>query len=218
MACPPRNTLRARRVGLVGLFLVTAWVLLAGNAVAAPPASSAAQVPLRIELLDTDSRAHVTVDGGGVVLPPDGRAARFLIHFTLPVSQDEDSSWQLRFSRVAVDELHVSRGQWQPGGQSYYHPAREDGLFPMAFLQTLPRDWSGPISVQVRARANQLTTLRPQVVRTLYGQQQDQRSLALAISLYASILVLALVAISLLFGARELAFLSFLSFMAPRCC
>ena len=215
MACPPRNALCPRRAGLVGLLLaITAWILLASNALATPPTPSAAQVPLRIELLDADSRAHVTVDGGGVVLPTDGRPARFLLHFSLPASQDEDPSWQLRFNRVAVDELHLSRGPWRPEAQSYYHPAPQDGLFPMAFLQALPGDWSGTTKVEVLARSTQLATLRPQVVSALYGQQQDQRSLALAVALYASILVLALVAISLLFGARELAFLSFLSFMA----
>ncbi|NDK40095.1 diguanylate cyclase [Pseudoxanthomonas gei] len=217
MACPPAEAAATMARHLLARLLpaIAVWLMLACNVHEALPGSvSATHVPVRIELLDTDARSHVSVDGGGVVLPTNGRPARFLLHFTLPASRDEDPSWQLRFNRVAVDELHLSNGQWRPAAQSYYHPLPQDGLFPMAFLQTLPRDWSGETTVEVQARSTQLATLRPQVVRTLYGQQQDQRSLALAVTLYACILVLALVAVSLLFGARELAFLSLLSFMA----
>ena len=43
---------------------------------------------------------------------------------------------------------------------------------------------------------------------------RDRGNLAIAFTLYASVLVLAVVAMSLLLGARELSFLSFLAFMA----
>lgn len=188
--------------------------LLAGCGGAAFAAASALQLPVRMELLDTDSRAHASADGKGVVLPADGRPARFRLHFLLPPVQEGGSPWQLRFNRAAIDELVLSRAQWRPPAQSYYYPLAHDGLLPMAFTQSLPYGWSGAVSVDVQARSDQLATLRPQLMHPALGQEYDQRSLALAVAIYAGVAVLALVALSLLAAARELAFTSFLWFMA----
>ncbi|MET0893728.1 MAG: hypothetical protein ABWY01_09210, partial [Pseudoxanthomonas sp.] len=60
--------------GLLARFVpaIALSLLLACNVHAASPGSvSAAQVPVRIELLDTAARSHVSVDGRGVVLPTD---------------------------------------------------------------------------------------------------------------------------------------------------
>ncbi len=204
-----------RRIPRLGAgALLALALLLAGSIGAAFASPPALQVPVRIELLDTDSRAHVSVDGAGVVLPANGRQARFRLHFVLPVVPEGESPWQLRFNRAALDELRLSRASWRPPAQSYYYPLAHDGWLPMAFNQALPNGWRGEVTVDVEARADQLVTLRPQVLRTALGQENDQRLLALAVALYASVLVLALVALSLLAGARELAFISFLCFMA----
>ncbi|MEO6519559.1 MAG: diguanylate cyclase [Pseudoxanthomonas sp.] len=202
-----------RRRGLAA-FAVLVLCLLAGCGGAAFAAASALQLPVRIELLGTGSRAHASADGKGVVLPADGRPARFRLHFLLPPVQEGGSPWQLRFNRAAIDELALSRAQWRPPAQSYYYPLAHDGLLPMAFTQSLPYGWSGAVSVDVQARSDQLATLRPQLMHPALGQEYDQRSLALAVAIYAGVAVLALVALSLLAAARELAFTSFLWFMA----
>ncbi|HYM87325.1 MAG TPA: hypothetical protein VET30_11415, partial [Pseudoxanthomonas sp.] len=157
-----------------------AWSLLLALALAgdlhaeAPAAMPSLKVPVRIELLDTDSRAHVNVAGDGVVLPADGRPARFRLHFALPLVQGDSSPWQLRFNRAPVDGLRLSRAEWKPPAQSYYYPRAHDGLLPMAFMQSLPTGWSGETTLDVEARASQLATLRPQVVRMAFGHERDQ--------------------------------------------
>ena len=200
------------------LCLAQAWVGIALAQDAAwqetAAAPTALQVPVRIELLDTDLRAHLSVDGKGVVLPSDGRVARFRLHFELPALNVNQSPWQLRINRAAIDQLLFQSGDWQPPVQSYYRPLPHDGLLPMAFTQVLPGQWSGSTTLDVTARSDQLATLRPEVVRMSLGNEQDKQDLAIAIALYAATVVLALVALSLFFGARELAFLSFLIFMA----
>ena len=166
-----------------------------------------------MELLDTDLRAHLSMDGSGVVLPPDGRPARFRVRFHLPEPDPDGSPWQLRFNRVELKELRLQAPGWQPPAQDFFHPLPHDGLLPMAFEQTLPAGWHGPVSVEVVAATDLARTLRPQVMRMALGQEQDKRALAVVVALYASVLVLAVVAVSLFLGARELAFLSFLVFM-----
>lgn len=189
-------------------------VLLVAGAVHAQSVNDNGQVAVSIELLDADMRAYVSVDGAGVVLPRDGQPAQFRLHFSLPAPDPQLPQWQLRFNRVELNELRSSAPGWRPEVQSFFHPASGDGLFPMSFQQALPVQWSGPQSVDVVASSDLLRTLRPQVVRLGRGHEQDQRNLAIAVTLYASVLVLAVVAMSLLLGARELSFLSFLAFMA----
>ena len=189
-------------------------IVLAAGALQAQPGRDSGQVAVTIELLDADMRAHVSVDGAGVVLPRDGRPAHFRLHFSLPAPDPALTQWQLRFNRVEVDELRSSAPGWQPEPQSFFRPGSEDGLLPMSFQQGLPVEWSGAQTIDVVASSELLRTLRPQVVRLAQGHEQDKRNLAIAVTLYASVLVLAVVAMSLLLGARELSFLSFLAFMA----
>ncbi len=193
------------------LWLLPGWVF--GQAQPSDK-TVALQVPVRIELLDAGLNAHLSVDGKGVVLPSDGRATRFRLHFELPGLNVDQSPWQLRFNRAAIDELALQAEAWHPSPQSYYRPSPHDGLLPMAFVQGLPGHWSGVRFVDVTARGDQLATLRPQVMRMALGVELDKRNLAIAMALYAAIIVLALVALSLFFGIREIAFLSFMVFMA----
>ncbi len=218
MPCPPGSsammTFLLRRMRGLGAGACLVLSLLAGYSGAVFASAPVLQLPVRIELLDTDARAHASVDGKGVVLPADGRPARFRLHFLLPAVEEGGTPWQLRFNRAAIDELVLARAQWRPPAQSYYYPQAHDGLLPMAFTQSLPYGWSGAVSVEVHARSDQLATLRPQLMHPSLGQEYDQRSLALAVAIYAGVAVLALVALCLLAGARELAFISFLWFMA----
>lgn len=194
-----------------------AWACIGATLAASPaPLGDAAQVraPFAIEMLDQDMRAHVSLDGGGVVLPRDGREARFRLDFTLPAYEQGASPWQLRFNRVELKQLRLSAPGWQPEALSFFYPSAQDGLLPMAFQQDLPAQWTGPVSVEVVASTELMRTLRPQVVRASMGTEHDKRQLAIAVTLYASMLVLAVVALSLMLGARELSFLSLLGFVA----
>ena len=204
--------LRLLAWGLLVLSATVAWngIALAAQTSVAP----ALEVPVSLQLLDTQPRAHLSLDGGGVVLPPEGSPARFRLSFDLPSRNPDESPWQLRFNRVELKELRLQAPGWHPPAQDFFRPQPHDGLLPMAFSQTLPAHWRGPVSVDVTASTELARTLRPQVVRMALGAEQDKRALAVAIALYACMLVLAIVAVSLCLGARELAFLSFLAFVS----
>lgn len=197
--------------GLLVLSLTLAWE---GIAHAQGSVAPALEIPVALELLDAQPRAHLSLDGRGVVLPPEGSPARFRLRFDLPSRGPDESPWQLRFNRVELKELRLQTPGWRPPVQDFFHPQPHDGLLPMAFSQTLPAHWRGPVSIDVTASSELARTLRPQVVRMALGAEQDKRELAVAVALYACMLVLAIVAISLCLGARELAFLSFLAFVS----
>lgn len=203
--------LRLLAWGLLVLAATVAWNGIAGAQTSVAPAL---EVPVSLQLLDAQPRAHLSLDGGGVVLPPEGSPARFRLSFDLPSRNPDGSPWQLRFNRIELKELQLQAPGWYPPAQDFFRPQPHDGLLPMAFSQTLPAHWRGPVSVDVTASTELARTLRPQVVRMALGAEQDKRTLAVAIALYACMLVLAIVAISLCLGARELAFLSFLAFVS----
>ncbi|MET1163269.1 MAG: hypothetical protein ABWY48_12110, partial [Pseudoxanthomonas sp.] len=222
MRCLPQGD-----AGLYGLpgsvtrLLAWALVLLSGMAcrdgVAGATQSAAApalEIPVTLELLDAQPRGHLSLDGGGVVLPAEGSPARFRVHFDLPARDPDESLWQLRFNRVELKKLQLQASGWHPPAQDFFHPQPHDGLLPMAFSQTLPAHWHGPVSVDVTASTDLARTLRAQVVRVPLGAEQDKKELAVAVALYASMSILAFVAIALYLGARQRAFLSFLAFVS----
>ena len=203
-----------RRLLAWGLFVLCAtpaWQV--GVLAAQTPVAPALEIPVSLQLLDVQPRAHLSLDGGGVVLPTDGSPARFRLSFDLPSRSQDDSPWQLRFNRIELKTLQLHAPGWRPPTQDFFRPQPDDGLLPMAFSQTLPAHWRGQVSVDVIASTDLARTLRPQVVRMTLGAERDKRELAVAVALYASMLVLAFVAISLYLGARQLAFLSFLAFV-----
>ena len=204
--------LRLLAWGLLILSATVAWdgIARATQASVAP----ALEIPVSLQLLDTQPRAHISLDGHGVVLPPDGSRARFRLSFDLPSRSPDESPWQVRFNRVELKELRLQAPDWHPPAQDFFRPLPHDGLLPMAFSQTLPAHWRGPVSVEVTASTELARTLRPQVVRMALAAEQDKRTLAVAIALYACMLVLAIVAVSLSLGARELAFVSFLALVS----
>jgi len=220
MRCLPRGNPWWHGVWRMSLRLLALGLVLSGPLVwdslraAQTSVAPALEIPVALELLDPQPRAHLSLDGGGVVLPPDGSPARFRLSFDLPDRGPDDSPWQLRFNRVELKELQLQAPGWRPPTQDFFHPQPHDGLLPMAFSQTLPSHWRGQHSVEVTASTELARTLRPQVVRMALGAEQDKQALAVAVALYSSMLMLAFVAISLYLGARQLAFLSFLAFVS----
>ncbi len=170
---------------------------------------------LRIDLDGANPQARLSVDGNGVVLPRDGSAVTFTLHLYLPPVAADAPPWLLRFNRTELKTLQLSapgRGtpDWSPPAQDFFHPNADDGTFPMAFLQRLPQQWSGTVDVRVTAAADLVRTLRPQLMNAIQSVEQDKRNLAVVAALYACLVVLATVGLTLLLGARQPVFLSYL--------
>lgn len=201
------------RIWLAGLFCGLMWIASAWSQ-PMQTERTAGELPLRVVLLDGDSRAHLSRDGLGVVLPPDGTPARFRLEFTLPPQAADAPPWVLRFNRIELKQLALRGPGWQPSPRDFFHPRAADGWLPMSFSERLPEGWTGPVAVEVTASTELMRTLRPRLLPEPLAAEHDRAGLAIMVALYASLAVLGLVALPLLLGAREGVFLSFLCIIA----
>jgi diguanylate cyclase (GGDEF)-like protein len=193
----------------------TAW--LAGAALAAVALATQAmpaggdatpERPVAIEVL---SGAEPGGDGRSVAVE-DGEA-RLRLRFDLPPAGD-GGGWLLRLERVSVDHLELVADGWRSGPRSFFAPAPGEGLLPGAFEFVLPSSWSGPQALELVASGRGPYTLRPSLVHASGTMALEHGAIALAGAMYACLLVLALIALSLLGATRDRAYLALFGFLA----
>jgi diguanylate cyclase (GGDEF)-like protein len=163
--------------------------------------------PLAIEILSggesgRDGRS-VTVEDGG---------ARLQLRFDLPPAADGDG-WLLRLERVGVDRVELAADGWRSGPRSVFAPEPGEGLLPGAFEFMLPASWTGPQALELVASGRGPYTLRPSVLPAKEALALEHRAIALAGAMYASLVVLALIALSLLGATRDRAYLVLFGFL-----
>lgn len=164
--------------------------------------------PVAIEVLSggepgRDGRAATVEDG----------EARLRLRFDLPPAGDA-GGWLLRLERTSVDRVELVADGWRSGPRSFFNPSADEGLLPGAFDFALPASWSGPQVLELVAAGRGPYTLRPAVLPAAGAMAIEQRAIAMAGALYACLLVLALIALSLLGATRDRAYLALFGFLA----
>lgn len=200
-ACRPARGWRA--------WLATATLAAAAVSVQAMPA--AVELPSRPPLsIDVLSGGEPGRDGRSVRVV-DGEA-RLRLRFDLP-SRGE-GGWLLRVERVGLDRVELVADGWRSGPRYFFAPEAGEGLLPGAFEFALPPSWSGPQALELVASGRGPYTLRPALLPAAGAMALDQRAIALAGAIYACLLVLALIALSLLGATRDRAYLALFGFLA----
>lgn len=190
-------------------WLVGAALAAAALATQAMPAGgeTTPERPLAIEVLSGAEPGRyersVTVEDG---------EARLRLRFDLPPAR-VGGGWLLRLERVSVDHVELVADGWRSGPQSFFAPGPGEGLLPGAFEFVLPPSWSGPQALELVASGRGPYTLRPSVLPAAGAMALEHRAIALAGALYACLLVLALIALSLLGATRDRAYLALLGFL-----
>lgn len=192
------------------------WLLAAALAVAAvaAPTSQAGEDgapagrPVSIQVL---SGGETGRDGRSVTVA-DGEA-RLQLRFDLPPAGD-GGGWVLRLERAGIDRVELAADGWRSGPKSFFAPGAEEGLLPGAFGFALPASWSGPQVLELVAAGRGPYTLRPGVLPAATAMALEHRAIALAGAMYACLLVLALIALSLLGATRDRAYLALSGFLA----
>lgn len=191
--------------------------LLAGIALAVLAASAQAmqagdhgprELPLAVEILSGGEHGR---DGRSVAVA--GGEARLRLRFDLPPA-GEGGGWLLRLERAGVDRLELSGHGWRGGPRSFFAPAAGEGLLPGAFEFALPASWSGPRTLELTASGRGPYVLRPSLHSAQAAMALEHRAIALSGALYAGLLVLALIALSLLGATRDRAYLALFGFLA----
>jgi diguanylate cyclase (GGDEF)-like protein len=193
-----------------------AWLAAAAlaAAVVSAPAMAAADEgegpsarPLSIDVLSGGQPGR---DGRSVRVE-DGEA-RLRLRFDLP--PDGEGGWLLRVERVSLDRVELAADGWRSGPRSFFAPEAGEGLLPGAFEFALPPSWSGPQALELVASGRGPYTLRPSVLPAAGAIAIEHRSIAVAGAMYACLLVLALIALSLLGATRDRAYLALFGFLA----
>lgn len=164
--------------------------------------------PVAIEVLSGGEPGR---DGRSVTVE-DGEA-RLRLRFDLPPAGD-GGGWLLRLERVSVDHVELVADGWRSGPRSFFAPGPGEGLLPGAFEFVLPPSWSGPQVLELVASGRGPYTLRPSVLPATGAMVLEHRAIALAGAMYACLLVLALIALSLLGATRDRAYLALFGFLA----
>jgi diguanylate cyclase (GGDEF)-like protein len=154
--------------------------------------------------------AQAAAKGDRVVLPGSLDSVR--VRLKLPARPD-GGPWRLWVDRDMVEDLHLENGRWRGPSRSFFLPDPSEALFAAGYVLALPGDpW--PASVDLVVRSTDAVTLRPRLRAHAETAQLQQRIGALVSAIYASLLVLALVAGSLYLAVRDHAYLALLAFTA----
>lgn len=133
------------------------------------------------------------------------------VRIPLKLGKGANATSQLWVQRAMVDEIWLQHGTWRSPSQSFFRPERDGSSFPAGFVFELP-DGVDTVDLMVSSRAPVLlwpNAKSPQAIDDL-----QQRGGALAGANYASLAVLALVALSLFAAVRDRVYLALLTLSA----
>jgi diguanylate cyclase (GGDEF)-like protein len=111
-----------------------------------------------------------------------------------------------------LDSVHLEGAGWRTPPQGFFRPAAGEGPLPSGFEFTLPTDLQGMVRMDMVVAGVAPATLRPRLLPPSAALALKQRHLASATAIYASLAVLALVALSLFTAARDRAYLALFTF------
>jgi len=199
-----------------GLLAVCMAVLLCLFAVAIAGVVPKEQVSVEVGISALPGHARATSeDGDGVLLQASGAQARSaaLLRFRLPEADGAGSRWVVRLERDPVDAIWLQRGDWRSEVLGFFAPADSEGILPSAYLFPLPAAWEGEVELELHARGNVRSALRPKVMRESEAMRLDQYGVATSAMIYASLFTIGLLALALFSAARDRLFLALFAYI-----
>lgn len=155
------------------------------------------------------------VDGAGGdpvavrILPAPGSASdATTIQFELPAAGAESPPWVIWLPRDARQAVWIEAHGWRSGKLDFYRPDPAEGVLPAGYRFELPRRWEGPITATVHAWPADGAAPEPRVMPLPQAARLQQAGAAGSAAVYAGLLVLAMMALSLYAAARDRVFLT----------
>ena len=200
------------------------WLFAAGMAVLLCLFAAAVVGATRMETEDvavtlqalSDDQGHVPRLSGddSALLIPGIRAGNTTarLRFTLPPTGADQARWVVWFGRSPVDALRLGQAGWSSPERDFYRPAADEGVLPTGYVFPLPSTLSGDVAIDLHARGGMRSALRPRILRENAVLRIEQRGAALTGVIYASLFMLALLALALFSAARDRTFLAFFGY------
>ena len=191
---------------MLGLFL--AGVIGATGSVTEPAS-------LQLQPLSAAPAVTPGSEPGDTLMLPGGasREVAARMRFSLPAPDPQQSRWVLWLERDPIDSIWL-QGQgpdgaaWRSATLDFFDPAADQGIMPAGFIFPLPSNWQGEVILDLHARGAIRAALRPRLLRENTVMQLEHRAVALNFAVYASLFMLALIALVLHWAARERSFLA----------
>ncbi|KGQ19563.1 Diguanylate cyclase [Lysobacter dokdonensis DS-58] len=146
-------------------------------------------------------------EGNLVHVPPSATPVRIPLH----LARDNAEIDRLWVQRVMVDEVWLEHGTWRSPKQSFFRPEEDIPSFPTGFAFELPR---GVEDVDLMISTQAPVNVRPTSQTASGVAELQQRGGALAGANYASLAVLAFMALSLFAAVRDRIYLALLALSA----
>src|SRR5690554_692186 len=130
------------------------------------------------------------------------------IRFELPPVQRGDPPWVVWVPRVARDAVWIEAYGWRSPERSFYVPDPVEGVLPGGYAFVLPRRWEGLVEATLHVLPAAGTPLQPRVMSIAGAARLQQAAAAGSAAIYASLLMLSMLALSLYAAARDRVFLT----------
>lgn len=145
------------------------------------------------------------------VAPASGATAAgaaLQMSFELPPVKPGDPPWVVWVPRVARDAVWVEAYGWRSPERSFFAPDRAEGVLPGGYVFVLPRRWEGPVEATLHALPEPGAALQPRVMPATSAARLEQAAAVGSAAVYASLLMLSMLALSLYAAARDPVFLT----------
>src|SRR5690554_3781806 len=130
------------------------------------------------------------------------------IRFELPPPRADGDLWVAWFPRSARESVWLEAPGWRSPERAFYHPDPAEGLLPGGYSFALPTDWEGPVEVTLHARPALGGTWQARVMSGSEAARLEQAVTGASAAIYGSLLMLAMLALSLYAAARDRVFLT----------
>ncbi|HVI60324.1 MAG TPA: GGDEF domain-containing protein [Luteimonas sp.] len=205
---PPslRNASHEWTVAAGLLFLLALFASAVAGGLPGPDAGS-----IQLRPLPTAGGAMPALAADGQALAiggPGHEQAAARLRFDLQHKAPGEAPWVVWMERVPAGSVQLSRGGWRSVERGFFTPNADAGSLPSGYVFPLPYDWQGTVEVDLRARGDLATVLRPRLLSGTEAWQVERRGVAISATIYASLFTLALLALALFSAARDRLFLT----------
>jgi len=190
---------------VAGLLLLLA--LFTGAVAGGVPTADAGAVQMQPLTGVDGSASTISADGQALIIPGGSRNVAARLHFTLPAKAPGDVQWMVWLERNPIDSVQLRRGDWRSTGRGFFRPNNDAGPLPAGYVFPLPYDWHGDVVLELQARGELPTMLRPRLVSSSEVWRIERQGIAISAMIYASLFTLALLALALFSAARDRLFL-----------
>lgn len=151
---------------------------------------------------------RVPVEVSAAADPGAADSGALRIRFELPPDRPGEALWVVWVPRVAREAVWLEAYGWSSPQRRFYAPDPAEGVLPGGYSFVLPRRWEGPIEATLHARPATGAALRPLVMPVSDAARLEQAAAVGSAAVYASLLMLSMLALSLYAAARDRVFLT----------